>query len=309
MKESTVLPETRAKSVDALAGFEIHQAHRDYEILRFLHSAILQHAGGLEKFRRDIPRLLRQAIDEVIDTPRSRRYTVSELEKTEKTYIGTKIEILLRNHLRLERGEILDLNVDGVEVDVKNTVRVTWTIPNEALGHPCILIGANEATSVCQFGLIVIHEDILNLGRNRDQKTTIKKEELRAAHWILKDFPYPPNFWQQLPPAVRETITSPHGGNDKVAMLFRVHQRQAISRSTVESLAQQKDYMRRIRKNGGARDLLRSERIALLSGKYHKELIAALGLQRCARDEFIAVRPQNPEEEELLIRAGELDAS
>lgn len=297
----------RTNLINELEGFNVSDAHRDHEILRFLHAAILRHAGGMEKFRRDIPRLLRQAIDEVIDTPRSRRYTLAELEKTEKTYIGTKVEILLRNHLRLDMGEILDLNIDGVEVDVKNTVRVTWTIPNEALDHPCILIGANEVSALCQFGLIVIHEDVLNLGRNRDQKTTIKRDELRAAHWLLRDFPYPPNFWQQLPPHVSKVITDPRGGTERVAALFRLHQRQPISRSTVEALAQQKDYMKRIRKNGGARDLLALERIALLSGKKHHELILSLNLPRCARDEFISVSPENEREETELVRAGELN--
>ena len=62
--------------------------------------------------------MLRQAIDEVIDSYRSGRFTVAELEKTEKTYLGTKIEILLRNHLKLKKGKTLDLDVDGIEVDV-----------------------------------------------------------------------------------------------------------------------------------------------------------------------------------------------
>ena len=169
----------------------------DYALLTRIEASLYRHAGGPTAFNRDIPALLRQAIDEVIDTPRSRRFLVSELEKTEKTYIGTKVEILLRNHLGLEQGNVLDLLIDDVEVDVKNTIKVTWTIPNEALGHPCILISANEETAKCSFGLIRIREDILNAGRNRDRKTTIKKEELRNnALWMLFDAPYPENFWQ-----------------------------------------------------------------------------------------------------------------
>src|SRR5687767_5744114 len=34
---------------------------------------------------------IRRALDEVIDGPRTGRWDVSQLEKTEKTYIGTKI--------------------------------------------------------------------------------------------------------------------------------------------------------------------------------------------------------------------------
>ena len=41
----------------------------------------------------------------------------SELEKTEKTYIGTKVEILVRDFFRLPKG-ILDLTIDGLDVDV-----------------------------------------------------------------------------------------------------------------------------------------------------------------------------------------------
>jgi hypothetical protein len=287
-------------------GFSFPEAHRDYALMRFLHDGILRHAGGYQKFRGDIPRLLRKAIDEVIDAARSRRYTLAEIEKTEKTYIGTKIEILVRNHLGIERGEILDLSIDGVEVDIKNTVRLAWTIPNEALGHPCILISANEASARCSFGLIVIRPDILNRGRNRDQKTTINAAGLRNAHWLLRDYPYPPNFWQDLPSNDRVSITKPRGGTDRAAMLFRLYQRRPIPRTVVDALAQQKDPMRRLRQNGGARDSFRREGIALLSGMYDQALIELLGLPHCARDEFISVSPETPTERALLIERGKL---
>ena len=47
---------------------------------------------------------LREAFDEVIDGARTARYRIEQLEKTEKTYIGTKVEIVLRDGLELERG-------------------------------------------------------------------------------------------------------------------------------------------------------------------------------------------------------------
>jgi hypothetical protein len=115
-------------------------AQDDSQTLKQIEAEIIKHAKGWEKFRKDIPVLIRQALDEVIDAARSKRFTLDELEKTEKTYIGTKIEILLRNHLRLERGKVLDVSLGGVEVDIKNTIGSQWTIPLEALGHPCILI-------------------------------------------------------------------------------------------------------------------------------------------------------------------------
>ena len=148
----------------------LEPSHHDYESLKRLEVKIIEHAKGWERFKRDIPNLIRQGIDEVIDAARSKRFTLDELEKTEKTYIGTKIEILLRNHLRLEPGIVLDVLIDDVEVDIKNTIGSSWTIPQEAIGHPCILIQENEKTAKCSFGLIVIRPGVLNAGLNRDKK-------------------------------------------------------------------------------------------------------------------------------------------
>src|ERR1700761_2095566 len=134
----------------------------DYELLRRLEHAIIRHAGGLKRFQEEIPLLIRQAIDEVIDTPRSGRFTLDELEKTEKTYIGTKIEILLRNHLKMQKGRVMDLSIDGTEVDIKNTIGSNWNIPAEAVGHPCILLKADESLFICSFGLIMIRKEALN---------------------------------------------------------------------------------------------------------------------------------------------------
>jgi len=116
----------------ALTG-RLDSNHDDYALLTRLEKALYRASGGQQKFERDIPALLRQAIDEVIDPARSKRFTLEEIDKTEKTYLGTKIEILLRNYLDVERGPPLDLLIDGVPVDVKNTIRKAWTIPNEAL--------------------------------------------------------------------------------------------------------------------------------------------------------------------------------
>lgn len=188
-------------------------SHQDYGPLKRIEDKILQHAKGRERFNQDIPNLIRQAIDEVIDAARSKRFTLAELEKTEKTYIGTKMEILLRNHLGLERGRVLDVLIDDVEVDIKNTIGSTWTIPKEAIGHPCILIQENEETSRCSFGLIVIREEVLNPGLNRDKKAAISIGALVHVHWLLRHAPYPRNFWEDIKPETRRAIMAPRGGH------------------------------------------------------------------------------------------------
>jgi Restriction endonuclease NaeI len=52
----------------------------------------------------------------------------------------------------------------------------------------------------------------------------------------------------------------------------------------VQAVTQQKDYMKQLRKNGGARDALAGEGIVILSGSYDNLLIAHLGLERTGRD-------------------------
>jgi hypothetical protein len=77
----------------------LQQAHPDYGTLAPLVAAFVKAAGGLPKLTQEIPQIIRKAIDEVIDAPRTNRFTLAETEKTEKTYLGTKIEILLRAYL------------------------------------------------------------------------------------------------------------------------------------------------------------------------------------------------------------------
>src|SRR5690606_15405344 len=113
--------------------------------------------------------LLRRCIDDVIMTPKTGRRSYDELEKTEKTYIGTRVEIELRALLHLPKGR-LDTVVLGHDVDIKNTMGSNWMIPTEAVDHPCILVAADEARATCYLGLIVARPAYLTLGQNKDAK-------------------------------------------------------------------------------------------------------------------------------------------
>lgn len=58
--------------------------HSDHSILAPVVGHILSATSGLDHFRADVTRLLRTAIDEVIDAPRTGRFVLSATEKTEK---------------------------------------------------------------------------------------------------------------------------------------------------------------------------------------------------------------------------------
>jgi hypothetical protein len=269
--------------------------------------ALVESAGGYEAFSTAVPQLFRNALDEVIDAPRTGRFTLSETEKTEKTYLGTKVEIFLRQFLKLPKGKILDLSVAGVEVDIKNTVGSNWSIPIESIDHPALLVRLNEKRALCDVGLVVVRDAYLNAGSNRDSKRGIAAASASNIWWLLSQHPFPPNFWEVLPPEDRAAILEPKAATQRLAVLFEKIQRMPISRKQVQAVARQLDYMKRLRKNGGARDVLRAKGIALLSGTYHQDVIAKLGLGPISSEEFISVCAKNTREEALLRSKGLLD--
>ena len=92
--------------------------------------------------------VVRRGIDEVIDGGRTGRYSIEQLAKTEKTYIGTKIEHLVLNEFEIRRGEVLDASIADQEVDIKWSLSSQWEIPVEAVNQLCLLIGARAAKRV-----------------------------------------------------------------------------------------------------------------------------------------------------------------
>jgi hypothetical protein len=281
--------------------------HEDYGILAPIAASLLRHAGGWEKFAEDFGPLVRRAVDEVIDTARTNRFTLAETEKTEKTYLGTKIEILFRSMLGLSKGKVLDLSVDGTEVDIKNTMRSSWTIPDEAFSRPCVLIREDERTAICSVGLILADTKYLNPSINKDHKRSVSAEGSKNIWWLAKHLPYPENFWEVLSLDVRLAIMSDRGGARRIATLFELVQGRPIARSTVADICQQDDPLKRIRRNGGARDFLAPKGIAILYSRTERELAKLLGLPALKSDEFISHSPRNDEERRLLKESGHID--
>lgn len=281
--------------------------HIDHELLSKLSAAILDAAGGADRFRRVIPPLFRTAIDEVIDAPRTGRMLIEETEKTEKTYLGTKMEILLRDCLGFQKGDSLDLNIAGTDCDIKHTMGTAWSIPSENVGYPAILLREREATALCDFGLINIRSEYLNLGANKDGKKTIAAQHREHIWWLLRDHPYPKNFWLMLSDAQRTALKEAGAPTSRLAALFEMTPGIAIPRSAVEALANQKDPMKRVRRNGGARDILAPKGIAILFGLTDKQVILDLGYSNISSDEFISHIPRNEVEAARLRREGHID--
>lgn len=227
---------------------------------------------------------VRRAIDEVVDGPRTGRWSIEQLEKTEKTYIGTKVEILVRNALNLDRQGPLDTWISGYAVDIKWSKSSAWQIPTEAVNQLCLVVGIrNEALSA---GVVWCRAEWLNEGQNKDGKKTLSEEGRGQIAWLFNGAPLPRNFLADIDEPDRTFIMSGRSGQERIRRLFMTCKEVPVPRSAIETVAQQKDPMKRVRADK------RSDRlggIVVLSGRYNNDEIIRLGLAPIRSDEFLGV--------------------
>ncbi|WP_329340268.1 restriction endonuclease [Streptomyces sp. NBC_01352] len=239
---------------------------------------------------------IRQSIDEVLDGQRTGRFNIDELEKTEKTYLGTKVEIILRAEFRLGRGRDMDYSIATHEVDSKFTIGENWTIPGEADQHICLLARASDHKANYRAGLLRIHSEFLNAGKNRDGKRTLSTAGRSAVRWIIPDGKLPENILLTLSSEERAAIfnasaghrSSGNGGQSRTNELFRRVQERLINRNTVLTVARQDDSPKRVR---DARIHLRGDGIMILGHmKQHPHIARDLGLPVPDKGSWVAVR-------------------
>lgn len=237
--------------------------------------------------------VLRRSFDEVLDGQRTGRFLYEELANSEKTYVGTKVEILLRDAFDLPRGPApkrLDFTIAGHAVDCKYTQDTSWMIPVEAVDELCVLLTASDRTAQFSFGLLRC--GLAELGaRNRDAKRGIVAAGRQRIRWLWRDEPLPPNLLRTLPaPIVSAIFAQPGRGNGQARtneLFRRVHGR-IIRREVVLTVAQQKDAMKRPR---DARQHLQPEGVVILGHqKQHQAIAKALELPVPRKGEFVATR-------------------
>lgn len=211
---------------------------------------------------------LRQSIDEVIDGPRTGRYCIEQLEKTEKTYIGTKVEIVLRKTLKLERGDILDNKICGIEVDTKFSISGNWMIPREALDQICLLVKANDNRRTFSIGLLRTTKDALSAGTNQDSKHSVSAKGKACIRWLLLDQTLPANILLQLDSKSRNEILNASSGPARMRALFRNAMGILIPRSVILQVGQQDDSLKRARET---KAYLEREGLLVLCAKYKED--------------------------------------
>jgi hypothetical protein len=282
--------------------------HPDYEMLSKIRDSIVAKAGTLERLQQAFPILIREAVDFVLDPVRTARTKIAELDSVEKTFIGLKVEHFVRDFLDVPKG-LRDVQIDGIDIDIKHTVKDAWTIPPESFrnNEPCLLIRTNEATHTSSLGIFLAHLTNLNPSDNRDAKKATSAASRSNILWIIERADYPKSRWTDIDMFRFREIRKIRGGKKRAVLFFSENLRRPIHRIVIHSLLLQHDYMKRLRKNGGARDVLRQKEIALLSGLYDSEILNRLNISGVDKEHMIAVSPGSSLERRMLKKANLID--
>lgn len=242
---------------------------------------------SITQFESRASHALRQAFDEVFDGARTGRWAIEQLEKTEKTYIGTKVEIIFRDEFNLGRGDFMDNKIADIEIDTKFSLAGQWMIPKEAVGHICLLVAGNDKTKKFKIGIVHADKALLNKGKNRDGKKTLSKAGRSTIRWIVKLGTLEPNFFAELSPAIRTKILAAKQGQARVTELFRQVQSKLIPRYVITLLGQQDDPMKRAR---DARKDLKAENIEVFGGRYQAAKMEEYGFKNVGPSDWLSIK-------------------
>jgi hypothetical protein len=220
---------------------------------------------------------------------RTGRFEISQLAKVEKTYIGTKVEIVLQDAFKLDRGgpHGMDYLVADEQVDCKWSMSMgKWMFPKEAVGQLCLVVWADDKKSEFSVGLVRASEDKLKKGSNQDGKRYLSPEGLAAIIWLADGAPLPENLLLHISDSDREAIFAPNSGQARVNELFRRVQGKIVRRETVLAVARQLDSPKRVR---DARLHLAAEGIQILGHEDGDKVKAAvLGLPVPHKGEWVS---------------------
>jgi hypothetical protein len=252
-------------------------------------------------------RVLRSTFDQLYDGQHTGRYKVDQLHKTEKTHFGTLFEINFRREFDdvVDDGDKLDFKIAGHEVDAKYSFKMGgWMLPPESFGELLLVCTASDEASEWGLGVVRATADRRRAGANRDAKSGLTSYGLQQVSWLKWGQPLPPNvLLGTTQDDLAAIFSSRLSGQGRINELFRRVEGKRIGRNTIATVAQQDDFMKRVRYNGGARSALRPEGFILPGGDYfsHREIARQLGGPEPAAGEVISFRVVRAHETEPNI--------
>ncbi|MET9082734.1 NaeI family type II restriction endonuclease [Streptomyces sp. NPDC004237] len=262
---------------------------------------VRQHLMAIDPHGHEFAAVLRHTIDQLLDGENTGRYDWRQLHKTEKTHAGTLVEINLQRRFDFNEGRDMDYEIAGADVDCKFSQDLGgWMIPPEAMGEICLVVWADDRASKWSAGLIRADEEKLTRNGlvtrkgNRDHKYRLNKSNLHLVNWLWYERPLKENLLLHLDDETRSALYAPKSGQKRVNELFRRVQRHRIDRNVVRTLAQQHDYMARVRDDKNrtrARPALREEGYIIPGdSRNHQAVAEALGGPVPEKGEFVSFR-------------------
>jgi hypothetical protein len=252
-----------------------------------------------------------------MDGQRTGRWCYQHLTKTEKTYLGTAIEVNLTKEFDIAAGHDLDWRVAGQDLDCKFSRDLGgWEIPMEMYrcpdhgeqsgkaDHPALVAWLNDDYGQWAAGLIRITDAGLRwkkptalntAGRayNRDNKRRLGDHARGEIFWLwggLQD-DLPTNLLLRLPVDQRDRILAAGSGQQRVNQLFRQVTGRIVSRSTILTVGQQDDAPKRVRDTrNGPRGISQDGFVVLGHLEGHRSVAQTLGLTVPVKGEWISTR-------------------
>lgn len=244
-------------------------------------------------------RVIRSTFDQLYDGQHTGRYRWEQLYKTEKTHFGTLLEINMRRAFDdviddAGDSDLLDYRIRGHDVDCKYSQRLGgWMLPPECFDQLLLVATADDERGTWSLGVVRASDENRNQGKNRDSKASLNVRGRRQIAWLHIESSLPPNILLGLDPVTLQAVLSPKTGQGRVTELLRRVTQRSIGRNTIATLAQQDDYMARIRDNGhGARAVLRKEGYVIPGGDYeaHRSVARQLGVAPPGPGEVVSLR-------------------
>ncbi|MFJ6381709.1 NaeI family type II restriction endonuclease [Kitasatospora sp. NPDC092039] len=278
-----------------LPMFELDDPAADAEI-----QAVKAALYVLDPTGQTMGRVIRETIDQLLDGQRMGRWDYEQLHKTEKTHLGTLVEINIYKEFKLAEGKKADYLISGIEVDCKYAKGIgKWEIGPELVGCICLVITADDKAGTWRAGLVRASEEHLRSTENRDRKRRLNTVGVAAVSWLWGgENRLAPNQLLRMDTEKRTRIMSAKSkakdqhGQARINQLFIECQREVIRRVTLETVGHGlKDPLKRARSNGGARDYLRRLGILVLGHQEGDPVVARmLGLEIPDKGEFISVQ-------------------
>ncbi len=236
------------------------------------------------------------------------RFDFSKVSAVEKSYLGAKMEILVRDEFDFGHGTFLDYMIDGHEVDAKFSATGDWMIAPKNAGEILLVMEASEETSLFSVGVVRAREEFLRAKTTRDKKRSLSAAGKKAISWLIKDARYPRNQIMSLhlrdPQAIQSIFASSGSGQKRVNELFEQLLEVHVNRITVQTVAAQEDSLKRVR---DARIALRDSGILILGyHKRHRSIALTLGIEPIKQGQWLAVKV-HPAEPESVARQAIID--